>query len=141
MPVYTVYKYQINKTITSKIKRIVLLWVLSILTTPVFFLAVISFIIMICISHPRHAFTKKKWATEKEERYQLVDDMITSQLLIGKSKQEVIQLLELEHNSVESECWHYNIGRKPGVFNLAYELEIDFLRDRAQTVSNHPIPD
>lgn len=38
-------------------------------------------------------FTQGEWHSKPQERYQMVDDIIESQLFIGKSKTEILSLL------------------------------------------------
>ena len=68
-------------------------------------------------------FDKHKWRSEPTRRYQMVDDMIESQLLMDKSKTEVIQLLGKPSSSAsaEKEVFLYRLGNPPTFFESKRE--------------------
>ncbi|MFC0603168.1 hypothetical protein [Winogradskyella pulchriflava] len=79
-------------------------------------------------------FDKEQWRSNPSLRYKMVDDVIESQLLIGKPKYEVIELLgqPSSRSSAEKDAFLYRIGRQPGFFETKREqLLIIF---EAQTV-------
>lgn len=72
-------------------------------------------------------FCKKLWIQNWEQRYVFVQNIIKSELLIGLSKKEVVQLLGDEFNGVHSLEWIYYVG-KPSYFFLFQKqrLKINF---------------
>lgn len=109
-----------------------LLWALALLIG----LAVISFIIYVVIifiwllsmrQYPTHNFDAQVWFTDTERRYEISQDLIESEMLIGKTKSEVRQLLGDEGNVDESNRWAYYLGFRPGFANIDPDiLEITF---------------
>lgn len=126
IPVYYLIHSLLKKWITNKILRILVLWLLTIVSTPVFFISCIVLFFMVINYYPKHAFTANRWAKEKDTRYEIEDDLIDSKLLIGKSKAEVIQLLELEGNEIKSDSWRYFTGKKPGLNFRSSVLKVDY---------------
>ncbi|SNR16702.1 hypothetical protein [Tenacibaculum jejuense] len=78
----------------------------------------ILFSVYIYSYYPRISFNKKVWDTEVLERYQMSRDIIEKKILIGKSKQEVIQLLGTKEFYVFNNKIMYTIGHIPGLFNI-----------------------
>ena len=69
-------------------------------------------------------FDKDIWRIERATRYKLVDDIIKNQLLIGKTKDEVVGLLGEPTSKVnlEQESFIYRLGRPPSFFEPKEEL-------------------
>jgi hypothetical protein len=68
-------------------------------------------------------FDKHQWRSEPSRRYQMVDDLIESQLLIGKTKNEVILLLGDPDSSISSgnDVFLYRLGKPPSFFESKRE--------------------
>lgn len=60
-------------------------------------------------------FSKDAWDNNPTLRYKLVDDLLDRELLIGKSKTEVIELLgkPIRSGSTEHYIFLYDLGRPP----------------------------
>ena len=87
-----------------------------------FFLAavIIAFILINLLEKP---FDAKAWKTEPLQRYEMVDDIIESQILSGKSKREIIEILGQPNSksNAEKEGFIYNIGDPPSFFSSQKE--------------------
>ncbi|WP_323787143.1 hypothetical protein [Psychroserpens sp.] len=83
-------------------------------------------------------FDKHQWRSEPTRRYQMVDDIIESQMLKDKTKDEVIMLLG-EPNSVastEKDFFLYRLGNPPSFFESKREqLLIVFEDDKVLKVA------
>ena len=137
-PTFLFWRWILGKFIkTEKIKK-VSTWVVTIIATPLIYFALIM-IWIICMSYyPSHKFTKEKWFSETEKRYELSNDIIDSNMLIGKTKEEVRQILGDEENKEESDNWIYNLGFKPGFANIDPDiLEIEFRNGKVVKVEQH----
>lgn len=68
-------------------------------------------------------FTSEAWKTNPSHRYKMVDDLIEHQYLIGKTKDEVIQLLGKPNwiMSSNEDVYLYRIGKAPSFFNTERE--------------------
>lgn len=133
IPVYYILHNLLKKRIINKTIRMIVLWLLTIISTPVFFISCIVLFFMVINYYPKHAFTENRWATEKDTRYEIEDDLIDSKLLIGKSKAEVIQLVGLEGNEIKSDSWWYFTGRKPGLNFRSSVLKVDYKAGKVET--------
>lgn len=68
-------------------------------------------------------FSKGQWRSQPTTRYKMVDDIIESQLLIGKTKDEVIVLLGKPNTSStnQQDVFVYRIGKSPSFFESKRE--------------------
>ncbi|WP_040247093.1 hypothetical protein [Psychroserpens mesophilus] len=68
-------------------------------------------------------FDERKWRSDPARRYQMVDDVIESQMLMDKSQAEVIQLLGEPNSSAsaEKEVFLYRLGNPPTFFESKRE--------------------
>ncbi len=88
--------------------------------------------------YPKYSFDKNKWMNDKEERYELSGDLIKSKMLLGKTKQEVIQLLGDEGKTNDENTWNYKLGFRPELFNIDPDyLEIEFKDNMVVEVIQH----
>ncbi|WP_431133594.1 hypothetical protein [Psychroserpens mesophilus] len=68
-------------------------------------------------------FDKNVWISSPSKRHQMVDDVIESQMLIGKTKDEVIFMLGEPNSSVskEKDVFLYRLGQAPSFFESKRE--------------------
>ncbi len=102
-----------------------------------FFLAavIIAFILINLLEKP---FDAKVWQAEPLQRYEMVDDIIESQILSGKTKHEIIEILGQPDSKLNTskDAFIYNIGNPPSFFSSQKEyLLIVFKSKRVEDVS------
>lgn len=68
-------------------------------------------------------FNATEWKSNPLERYKMVDDLIESQLIMDKSKDEVMSLLGQPYSSsnIEKDIFIYRLGDQPSFFNSRKE--------------------
>jgi hypothetical protein len=101
-----------------------------------FFIAFVAGTILIYQFEER--FDENIWRSEPARRYNLVDDIIESQLLIGKTKDEVIALLGDSYStlSLNQESFIYSLGKPPSFFEPKEELlVIVFVNQKVKEVT------
>ena len=97
--------------------------------------------------HKKH-FDAEAWVEKPALRYEMSEEMINDSLFFGKSKAEVKTLLgesewygwddSIKANSPEK--WNYNLGFKPGAFNLTQEcIELVFKNNAVESVSQYQL--
>ncbi len=101
-------------------------------STLVFIVLIPLLLVYNYLYYPNKAFDKKIWNSVVHERYEMSKNIIEKELLIGKSKQEVIQLLGTKEFYTEDNRIMYTIGHIPSLFNidpniLCVELENDIV--------------
>ncbi|WP_299366104.1 hypothetical protein [Winogradskyella sp.] len=103
----------------------------------------IFFLLVFLISHGllwlfEERFDKTRWASDPLHRYEMVDDLIESQLLMQKPKPEVIAILGEPSSSsnTEKDMFIYKIGDPPSFFNSRKEhLLIIFVNQKVDEVT------
>ncbi|WP_289044246.1 hypothetical protein [uncultured Olleya sp.] len=122
---------------TSKKRKIVAL-ISSIILSPLIYLGIIYMMLFTISYYPSNDFDKIKWDTNKAERYKMSEDIIESEILIGKTKTEIIQLLGNDFYSYNNNHIAYELGFVPGLFNIDIDvLDIYFENEKVIKVSQH----
>ena len=71
-------------------------------------------------------FTQKKWLTNEEERYKIVDDMLTENEIVGMSESEIVKLLGAETEHAPTSFKNHK-GQYPDEHHLTYFLGVDYM--------------
>ncbi|MDN3492143.1 hypothetical protein [Winogradskyella bathintestinalis] len=128
-------------------KRKWLSGLISLILTPiVYFFMFYPFLNIISNYHHQKYFDSETWSENPALRYEMVDNTISSDTLIGKSKHKILKLLgtyewlswdETKKTHVENK-WNYGLGIEPGAFNNQKEcLEITFKNDNVVAVKTY----
>lgn len=123
IPIYFACQWFYKKIIKDILTRKIATWVSTLVLTPITYYYSILLLFVILFYSPNNTFDKLKWLKDKETRYELSKDIIESQLLIGKSKLQVIEILGIDSNCEENDCWNFYLGFKPGL-----SIDPDFLK-------------
>ncbi|QNH60733.1 hypothetical protein [Hymenobacter sediminicola] len=131
------------KTVT----RNVVATVGTLVTAPILYTVMITLWFVWASYYPKRDFDRERWRSSIETRYEMSDDIIESKMLIGKSKAEVRQLLEVkpekrewpDFNADTSDYWRYYLGFKPSVLGPMDPdaLDIYFEDGRVVRVGQH----
>lgn len=128
------------------------LWVslgITVVATPIVYSYVFyPFINIFSSYHHKKYFNSDTWKDKPALRYEMSDDLIKSEFLLNKNKDMVESLLGpsewygwddyLKANSQDN--WNYNMGFKPGAFNMQQEnLEVLFVDNKVQDVNQYQI--
>lgn len=126
-------------------KRKWLTILVSLVLTPiVYFYALYPMINIFSNYHHQKYFSSELWTEKPALRYELSDDMMASEVLIGKTKNETETLLgtyewlswddaKKDHNPNK---WNYSLGIEPGAFNTEKEcVEVVFKNDKVTEVN------
>lgn len=93
--------------------------------------------------HHQKQFESNSWNEKPGLRYEMIDNMIATNFLIGKSKDEVAQLLGqvqwLSWNDAnkdfDPDVWNYGLGLIPGAFqDIKEDVEITFTNNKVSAV-------
>jgi hypothetical protein len=83
-------------------------------------------------------FDKEEWTKNKEVRYQMSDDIIKNEVLIGKTKKEIIELLGEDSYFYDENHIAYELGFVPGLFNVDIAvLDLYFENGKVIKVEQH----
>lgn len=114
-------------------------WIISFIASPIVFVGVIMIWFFISTSVEKKEFNKSSWIDNPDYRYELVDDLIVNNKLIGLTHKEVNNLLG-EADYVHESITGYNIGYSNEVFmNLDPDwLEIEFESGKVKNATVRP---
>lgn len=127
IPLFFLFKGIFKKVTDNKSVRKVLTWVSTICLTPLLYILLIFLLISITGYYPKRDFDKDKWSVDKETRYEMSNDIINNNLLIDKTKDDVINILGDEENCFNDDIWCYYLGFVPRLLSIDPDvLEIKF---------------
>jgi hypothetical protein len=65
--------------------------------------------------YPHYKFDKSDWATDASQRFKMADDIVDSQMLLGLTKQQAIELLGKPYRDWENSdhTIRFDIGERP----------------------------
>ena len=122
--------------LTTIDKRKWLSALISLVLTPfVYFYLFYPFVNIISSYHHQKYFDNEAWIEKPSLRYEMIDNTIESDTLIGASKEKITTLLGKEEwqswdeakKAHDTNKWNYSLGIEPGAFNSQKEcVEITF---------------
>ena len=138
IPAFFIWRYVFKKFISVIRTRKMVTWTATLISAPLIYMGIVQLFFFGLSYYPTHDFNKEKWFSDREKRYEVFEDIIESEMLIGKTKTEVRQILGDENNSDESDYWRYNIGYVPAFFCMDPTwLDIDFKNGKVIRVGQH----
>lgn len=125
--VFFIWSRILKNNINDKKKRNIAAFAITLITTPLICFIIVILVLFYTTYYPSNYFDRQKWLNDKEKRYELSEDIIESNLLIGKTKIEVKQILGGEGNGDNSNLWNYYLGYKPQILVLNPDvLDVEF---------------
>jgi len=119
IPVYFLTKWILNKLkIGNEKNRKYLAIIPTVVLSPLLYVEIIMIWFFSVSYYPKTDFDKQEWNNNKEERYKMSKDIINSEMLIGKTKEEVIGLLGDDFYSYDENSIEYDLGFVPMLFNI-----------------------
>ena len=139
IPVYFLTKWIFKKLKLGNEKyRKYLAIIPTIILSPLLYVGIIMIWIFSVSYYPKTDFNMQEWNENKEERYKMSNDIIKSDILIGKTKEEVIELLGEDYYSYDESHIAYDLGFVPGLFNIDPDvLDIYFKNGKVIKVGQH----
>lgn len=129
-PTFFVCRFIFRKISDNGTRRLAI-WIATIVLTPVVYISLIFMWVSYVSYYPERDFDKERWRADTETRYEMTDDLIENDKLIGKTKDEVKKLLGQEEVSPDGSRWIYYIGFSPSLFGIDPDvLEIEFKDDK-----------
>lgn len=138
-PFFFLWRRQFRKIYNSKLSVTLSSCLAALVTACVFYTALVLAFFAALSYYPKDEFSKDRWNAEKEKRYELSGDIIESKILIGKSKEEVEQLLGRDETiDEESDYWAYDLGFVPSLGGIDPDvLDIYFQNGKVIKVGQH----
>lgn len=136
--------YFFNKWILKRLKlgnekyRKYIALIPTVILSPLLYVGIIMIWIFSISYYPKTDFDKNEWNENIEERYKMSKDIIKSEMLIGKTKEEVIKLLGDDYDTYDESHIAYDLGFVPGLFNIDPDvLDIYFQNGKVIKVGQH----
>jgi hypothetical protein len=120
---YFFWRWALTKAIKNPRRRKITIWTTTIVGTPIIYVLIVFITFAAMNYYPEYDFDSVKWKNDKENRYELTKDLIDSRLLIGKSKNEVEQVLG-KADSSDDNILVYDVGFVPTFANIDPDIII-----------------
>ena len=139
IPIYFLSKWILKKwNFGYEKNRKYLAIIPSVVLSPIVYIGLIYLWIFSISCYPTNDFDKQTWESNPEERYKMSEDIIESKMLIGKTKQEIVELLGNDFYSYSENHIAYGLGFVPGLFNIDPDvLDIYFENGKVTKVGQH----
>ena len=138
IPVFFIWRWLFRKVIIVTNYRLMATWVATLAATPLIYAGLVLLLLFSMSYYPNHSFNREKWINDREDRYQFSQKMISSKMLIGKTKTEVRQMLGDVENSDSTNSWYYYLGIRPEFSNIDPDnMEIIFQDGKVTDVIQH----
>ncbi|WP_020403793.1 hypothetical protein [Gracilimonas tropica] len=137
IPVFFFFRWLLKKTKFSIKSRQLLSSIGTVIITPLIYVGLVLSFIFLISYYPSKEFDQQEWMDEPSERYEMSEDIIESELLIGKTKKEVEKMLG-PSNDMEKDNWAYMLGFVPGIANIDPSVLLIFFENgKVVKVSQH----
>lgn len=119
LPFYFLIQAILKKyNIGSKENRWLVTFVSTLIISPIIYVLTTLIWIFTLSYYPDNDFNKEDWTLNKEERFKMSKDIIENEILIGKTKSEIIELLGEDYHEYSDEHIAYDLGFVPGPVNI-----------------------
>lgn len=141
IPGVIIWNWFFRKLIHSDKPRKRMAWLVTFAMTPVVYRVIIVPWYLGLSFFPSHNFSKERWNSATGTRYEMSEDIIDRDILIGKTKADVQHLLGKAENVPENNEWEYILGSRPGLFIIYPDvLRITFKNEKVVKVKwTHPV--
>jgi hypothetical protein len=119
IPIYFLFMFVFNKrNIGNKKNRKYTALIQTVMISPIIYVMVMLMWIFSISYYPKERFDNIKWNENIEERYKMSKDIIEKDILIGKTKDEIIKLLGNGYYESGGGSISYYLGFVPGLANI-----------------------
>jgi hypothetical protein len=111
IPTFFFWKWLLKKYIKVEKTRKIMTWLATLILLPIIYSGLIILFVFGISYTPNKNFDKTRWVTDKEERYQMADDIIRSKMLIGKDTNQAKSIIgEPPWRDEAAKKWTYSMG-------------------------------
>mgnify|MGYP000558835607 FL=1 len=119
IPTYFICKWLMTRLkVGNKKTRKFLAIIPTVILSPIIYVGLVMIWIFSISYYPTSDFDKDEWNSNVEERFIMSEDIIESEILIGKTREEVIQMLGNDFITNNESEITYELGHVPGLFNI-----------------------
>jgi|TARA_B110000483_G_C17974263_1_gene457129 hypothetical protein len=119
IPTYFICKWLMTRLkVGNKKTRKFLAIIPTVILSPIIYVGLVMIWIFSISYYPTSDFDKDEWNSNVKERFIMSEDIIESEILIGKTREEVIQMLGNDFITNNESEITYELGHVPGLFNI-----------------------
>lgn len=138
IPIYLFWLRLLRNVIIQEKRKKFIVLIITVITIPIIYVVIIFSLLTGIYYYPDRDFDKEQWFNNKEKRYELSHDIIESRMLIGKTKNEVQQILGNEYSSDGEDHWMYELGFRPQLSAIDPDvLDVIFINGKVVRVGQH----
>ncbi len=126
VPSFFFWRWLFKQYIKDSRRRKLATWFAT-LITPFIYAGVILLFLFGITYTPSRSFDKSTWLADKQERFQMGDDIIENELILGKDTNQVKQILGNPTWGDTTQTWTYDMGSGGGGLGfLLHYLHVKF---------------
>jgi hypothetical protein len=119
IPTYFICKWlKTRLKVGNKRNRKFLAIIPTVILSPIIYVGLVMIWIFSISYYPTSDFDKNEWNSNVEERFKMSEDIIESEILIDKTREEVIEILGNNFITNNESKITYELGHVPGLFNI-----------------------
>ncbi len=143
IPTFFFFKWLFKKFIKQSNTRKIVTWLTTIILVPIVYVGFISLFFIVLFHVPNRDFDRSKWFADKQNRFQMANNIIDSKMLIRKDTNQMKQLLGNPAFRIDSlKEWKYDMGMGGGGLGfLFHTLVIKFEKNRVTSVQHQEVED
>lgn len=143
IPYYLICHWILKRFIFNSLIRNIVAWTCTLGLALITYIGIIEIFMFTLSREPSRDFDQSKWLTNKEERFEMADDLINRKIINDQDSIHVKQLLGIPtfQDSLNLN-WSYDMGLGGGGLGfLFHQLIITFDKNKAIKVEHIRIPD
>jgi hypothetical protein len=116
--VFFISRRILRKQIKSVSTRKILIWLATIILTPILFVGLAWIVVFVWTYYPNKDFNQNDWQANQYKRYEYSASIIDSRILVGRSKRQVRELLGPGEYNADPDTFKYDLGDQPDIFGI-----------------------
>lgn len=140
-----IFVFSISAVLLKKRKKKFLIsGIIAVVLTPLIYFAFVIYIIYALTTEKRREFHREEWILVGEDinkrlsRFEMIDDLIDSKILVKKDSLEVIKILGApDSRDKENNKWTYEAGTGGGFGFVDHYLDIYYNKDNETVKAEH----
>ena len=142
IPTFFVLRWILKRFIKDKKIRNWCTAIGTIILVPILYLGLIIAFFSYLFYEPQYDFEKERWFADKNTRFEMRDDLVNSEILNGKTKSEIIELIGKSESADSTEIWTYDLGMSGAGFGWQFNsLQLTFENGKVSDVKKIEIAD
>lgn len=140
---FFILQFTLKKFVKEDHRRNRLTWIGTIVLTPIIYVALIGLLLTTMFHQPSSDFNRNKWLSDKSARHEMRDDLVESEILKNKTKEEVLEILGPPDVRADTlNYWDYDLGISAAGFGWQFNnLIITFDKNRVAKVEKREVVD